>query len=103
MHFSFEKIKKELTAHINELKQTIEKQKKDYNVAERQIEDLKSQMSTKDRHIEEEREKHKAAILLLEEQKLDSKKHSVLELEMAAYEVCTLKYKSPQYDFDLFD
>ncbi|KAK6633309.1 hypothetical protein RUM44_003910 [Polyplax serrata] len=83
---SFEKIKKELTAHILELKQTIEKQKKESSQLEKQMDEIRRQLSVKDRHVEEEREKHKAAILLLEEQKLDSKKHNVLELEMAAYE-----------------
>lgn len=76
-----------MTAHILELKQTIEKQKKESSQLEKQMDEIRRQLSVKDRHVEEEREKHKAAILLLEEQKLDSKKHNVLELEMAAYEV----------------
>lgn len=87
MFLSFEKIKKELTSHIGELKQTIDKQKKDCSSVEREIEELRNQVTIKDRHIEEEKEKHKTAILLLEEQKIDSRKHSVLELEIAAYEV----------------
>ena len=52
-----------------------------------ELDEIKGQLTVKDRHIEEEREKHNTAMLLLEEQKIDSKKHNVLELEMAAYEV----------------
>lgn len=53
---------------------------------------MESVLLAKDKKVEEEIDKHRKTQSLLEEQKMELKKHSVLSLEMADYEVIFFCY-----------